>query len=364
MDQLTRTCVVVPVMDKTAATAAKIFHERWLAIFPDPAFVITDGGTHFRCELFREIARLRGFEHHIVAPYSQWGNGGIERLNRTFLKSFRALMNAMRKDLCDWVDWAPTVQEALNKVVVVPSRGNKTPAQLLTGVMSLTAAGRLTRLGVRAGKTEAESVDDATLIAHLQDIHAAMGLLWDKAVQTQHNRQRYNASLRAGVRRRKCNIPRINVGDAVLVAQAVRPDKLSMTWTGPHRVTNAVSPYVYECEPMLPVQDRRRKIIAHIVRVRRFADALLGTPADRRRIEREALTDFPDNVVKRFVTHRTDRAGQLLLKVRWLGYDHTHDTGEPAHRLAEDVPQLLEQYLRQHDNEGPCARTLATYFGP
>jgi hypothetical protein len=32
-----------------------------------------------------------------------------------------------------------------------------------------------------------------------------------------------------------------------------RPDKLAMTWTGPHVVTNAVSLYVYECEPMIPV---------------------------------------------------------------------------------------------------------------
>ena len=141
----------------------------------------------------------------------------------------------------------------------MPSRGNKTPAQLLTGVTPLTAAGRLTRLGVRAETTKVEAVDNATLCAHLQQIHQATALLWDEAVQVQHRRQRYNASLRAGDRRRKCNIPRINIGDAVLVAQAVRPDKLAMTWTGPHVVTNAVSPYVYECEPMIPVRGRRRK---------------------------------------------------------------------------------------------------------
>ena len=298
-----------------------------------------------------------------MAPYSQWGNGGVERLNRTMLKSFRALLNSLRKDLCDWVAWTPTVQEALNKVVAVPSRGNKTPAQLLTGVTPLTAASRLTRLGIRAEKTVAEEVDEAVLRAHLQHIHDDMALLWDKEVQIQHRRQRYNERLRAGDRRRKSNIPRINIGDAVLVARAVRPDKLAMTWTGPHEVTNAISPFVYECEPMTPVRNRRRKHIAHIVRLRRFADGLLGTPADRNRIEQEALTDYPDNIVKRFVSHRTDATGQLLLRVRWLGYDHAHDTWEPAHQLAQDVPQLLEEYLRQHDDEGPVARTLTQYFG-
>ena len=99
------------------------------------------------------------------------------------------------------------------------------------------------------------------------------------------------------------------------------------------------------------------------MRVRRFVDTLLGTPADRARIEREALTDYPDNIVKRFVSHHVDAAGQLMIRVRWLGYDSAHDTDQPAHQLAEDVPQLLEEYLRLHQREGACARTLARYFG-
>ena len=71
VDQLTRVCVCVPTKDKTARTAAHILCDRWLAFFPSPAFLITDGGTHFRCELFREITVIRGFEHHIAAPHSQ-----------------------------------------------------------------------------------------------------------------------------------------------------------------------------------------------------------------------------------------------------------------------------------------------------
>ena len=64
---------------------------------------------------------------------------------------------------------------------------------------------------------------------------------------------------------RKENIPNIRLGDAVLVAEAVPSNKLQMTWTGPHQVVNAVSPYVYEVEPMLPVRGRRRRKLVHIV---------------------------------------------------------------------------------------------------
>ena len=115
---------------------------------------------------------------------------------------------------------------------------------------------------------------------------------------------------------RKENIPHIQVGDVVLVARATITNKLEMTWTGPHQVVNAISPYVYEVEPMLPVRGLRHRIITHIVIIRRFANGLLYTPADRSRIEKEALRDYPDNVVKRFVGHKVGADDQLLITVR------------------------------------------------
>ena len=102
----------------------------------------------------------------------------------------------------------------------------------------------------------------------------------------------------------------------VLVTRANPGDKVQMMWTAPHQVVNATSPYVYEVDPMLPVRGRRRRIIAHIVRIRRFTNGLLDTPADRTRIEQEALRDYPDNVVKRFVGHKVAADGQLLVTVR------------------------------------------------
>ena len=63
--------MLVPTRDQTAATAGRILCERWLAFFPEPTFIISDGGPHFTASLFTEIANIRGFDHHIVAPYAQ-----------------------------------------------------------------------------------------------------------------------------------------------------------------------------------------------------------------------------------------------------------------------------------------------------
>ena len=67
-------------------------------------------------------------------------------------------------------------------------------------------------------------------------------------------------------------------------------------------------------------------------------------------------------MIKRFVKHRCDKAGTLLITVRWFGYDVAHDTEEPVHNLVEDAPGLVEEYLRLHDNEGVCKRMMDGYF--
>ena len=299
----------------------------------------------------------------MVAPHSQWGNGGVERLNRVFLDKMKALLNSQAEDLCDWPKWVPCAQEAINKVLKVASRGDKTPCELLTGMLPQTAARRLSVLGVEAEVVKFDSVPTDILLKHLAGIHEGLEQLWTKASEAQLARQAQNSRARLRRRKRKENIPRINLGDAVLVAEAVRDNKLRMTWTGPHQVVNAVSPYVYEVEPMLPVRGRRKRKLVHIVRLRRFANGDLGTSIDAKRIEREALKDYPDNVVKRFVSHRRDKRGTFLIRVRWLGYDEAHDTEEPVHNLAKDVPGLVEEYLTVHKGEKACARMLKRYFG-
>ena len=48
--------------------------------------------------------------------------------------------------------------------------------------------------------------------------------------------------------------------------------------------------------------------------------------------------------VEKIYAHRHDLA-EREFHVRWAGYDASHDTWEPEHRLRADVPQLLDAYL-------------------
>ena len=147
----------------------------------------------------------------------------------------------------------------------------------------------------------------------------------------------------------------------MLVAQAVKTSKLAMTWTGPHEAVGTVNEFVYVVRPCVPDQGRRQPQQVHVVRMRRFANAALGSAADARQIEEAALKDFPDNIVQRLCEHRMADTG-MELRVRWLGFDQTHDTWEPLARLAEDVPDLVERYLYAKRADPRCARATRRYF--
>ena len=142
-------------------------------------------------------------------------------------------------------------------------------------------------------------MDTTTIDDAFNNIHQHLPELWAKARQSQQDRRLPN--IRPGRQ-----VPYINIGDMVLVAEAVPAHKLQMRWTGPHEVTGTINQYVFEVRPIVPPPHRRRTMKVHIVRIRRFSNAALGTPADRERIEQSAIDDFPANFVHKIIAPRTD----------------------------------------------------------
>ena len=97
--------------------------------------------------------------------------------------------------------------------------------------------------------------------------------------------------------------------------------------------------------------------------IRRFSNAALGTPADRQHIEESAVKDFPDNFVNKFIDHRRNpTTNRIELKVRWLGFDKAGDTWEAIAELVESVPEMVEDYLRDHNES--MLNTIRSRFFP
>ena len=113
---------------------------------------------------------------------------------------------------------------------------------------------------------------------------------------------------------------------------------------------------------MTPVPTQRRAKLSHVVRIRPFANAPLGDTVSVNRLAKAAQRDFPDNVVKRLVRHRVGKNGSMELKVRWLGFSEQFDTWEPVSNLVEDVPDMVEAYLRKNDRNDLCKRMIERYY--
>ena len=56
-----------------------------------PAWVISDGGSHFKNDLMADLADLLGIQHHITLPYCPWANGSVEVVGKDLVWTLRGL---------------------------------------------------------------------------------------------------------------------------------------------------------------------------------------------------------------------------------------------------------------------------------
>ena len=100
----------------------------------------------------------------------------------------------------------------------------------------------------------------------------------------------------------------------------------------------------------------------HVVRIRPFANGPLGDAASVDEMQRSCLRDFPDNYVSRLLAQRAGANGEMEIRVRWLGFTSAFDTWEPISNLVEDVPDMVQQFLRDNNGVPACRRMLQNYF--
>lgn len=95
--------------------------------FGNPQILVSDRGTAFTSQEFKEFLNSRNIRHRLIAVAAPWANGLIERVNR-FLKS------SLKKILEDTEDWSTkieTVQYVINNTY--HSSIKSSPSKLLMG---------------------------------------------------------------------------------------------------------------------------------------------------------------------------------------------------------------------------------------
>ena len=119
-------CVVGTAVISARATL------RWSAQFGLPSWIISDGGSHFKNTLMKELADLLGVEHHITLAYCPWANGSVEVTGRELVWTCKTTLSELRYSADEWDCILELLEFTLNhrgRAVL----GGKSPIEVMTG---------------------------------------------------------------------------------------------------------------------------------------------------------------------------------------------------------------------------------------
>ena len=240
IDDLSGTVLLHSSATHTAEDTAKAIVDHWLSMYPDPTMLHTDGGTHYKNSIFKSIASIRGFTHHITSPHAKWAHGVGERINRRCLDSFLAVLGQLEVDESTWPAYTKLIQAQINRTKM-RTRGNMSPIEITTGLTTKSTFDHLLFTEHETKITTVAPVSSELLQVHINEFIEGLQQTWGAVTKAREMKVTYNRTYKNKL---PTTIPHIEIGDYVLVAMPVRTSKLCYKWVGPMRVEDTKSEYM------------------------------------------------------------------------------------------------------------------------
>jgi hypothetical protein len=217
-DNLTKFSKAIPIENQEARTIAKEFVTKIVLEHGTPEKILTDQGTNFTSEMFKNTCKLLKIEKIQTTAYHPESNGALERSHRTLAEYLRHYIN---DDQTDWDEWLPYAMFTYN--TTPHSTTGFTPFELVYGhrpdlPTALTRPPKLTYSYEDYAKELRERIRAANQIAreNTKDEKAKSKLQFDK----------------------KSKKATFKVGDKVLLYDETirrgRSKKLDSQWVGPY----------------------------------------------------------------------------------------------------------------------------------
>lgn len=252
-DCFTKWTECVPLPDQEAATIATAFVNNFITRFGTPLLVLTDGGTNFDSQLFREVCKFLQIEKVKTSVMRPQANGVTERFNHTL-----ATMLTMYciKDQKDWDLYLPQVMMAYRSSVHASTKYS--PNRMVYGKQIL-----LPMAAVVGQPKEEDPIPVNDYVQNLQD-----------KLQRVHELARQNLKTAALYRKKHYDIKSskriLSPGQAVwLYEPSKRPGvcaKLAPTWKGPALVLQRLDDLTY----LVKLKLNTRAKVYHIDRLRAY----------------------------------------------------------------------------------------------
>src|SRR5580765_6583321 len=103
-DSLTKFSKAIPIPNQEANTISKEFVTKIVLEHGIPEKILTDQGTNFLSEIFKNMCRLLKINKIQTTAYHPESNGALERSHRTLAEYLRHYIN---EDQTDWDEWIP-----------------------------------------------------------------------------------------------------------------------------------------------------------------------------------------------------------------------------------------------------------------
>ena len=322
-----RVHLVAACVEDDAKSLARKFRDNVYKLHGAPSEIISDRGSTFVAQFWREVQKLLGITEHFSIPYHPDGHGQVERTNHTVEECLRVWVMESQSD---WPEWLALVEFAINNAQSTST--GYSPFELDAGVVPF----RGDALDVVKDEcSNADAISWAARFTEMRD-HAALAL--------------ENARVRAKARCDKSRIEWVpQIGDMVYVDVEALPNylrgnkKLRALFVGPFPVEAIESPVSVKLQvpdssvyPVFHVAHLRKVVKSRLAPEVRPPEAVIGEHGEE------------EYLVERIGKHLW-RGSKLWFRVKWKGY--VRETLQRCEVLCEDVREMMEKYVRDCEDE-------------
>lgn len=245
-DNLSKYLIAIPMSDQTAEETAKAFNTHIVCIFGIPNEIVTDQGTNFMSNLFKDLCKLLKINKLSTTAYHPESNGALERTHRTLIEYIRCFCNPQQTD---WDTWLPFACFTFNTTIHTSTKF--TPYEVLFG-RKANIPGRL-----QAKPTPLYNYEDLVqeMRYKFQNCHQQVR----EHLRKQKEKQKeYYDKERSRQRQFK-------VGDQVLLKIEQR-NKLDSLWKGPYEIQEVHD----NSNVVLQEVGKRKKQVVHSNRLKPY----------------------------------------------------------------------------------------------
>jgi len=251
VEHKTRWVIAKAYREATAKTVARFVYEHIICVFGSPKRLLSDNGTQFTSNFYKELNNYLGTKVIYSTPYHSEGNALCERQFKTIQQILSKFVSYNQKD---WCKFLPSSIFAINTTT-------QKSLKYSSYYLLFLREPRIPFDVYHDRLTPVTSVPE--LVAKMKTVHAEASSNLTEALKTQKV-----------VRDKKFKNLEFDLGDKVMVYTSVgRPDtarKLTLKWYGPYEVTGKMSSLNYTVFPLFPCRGHTKEIRCHIKRMKRY----------------------------------------------------------------------------------------------